>query len=329
MTIMVRWLLGLLLVAWASNGSAQTYPGSPIRILVPIAAGSVTDVIARAASLELSKRLGQQVVIENRPGANGILAATACARAQPDGYTLCLVYHNTMSINPLTLDKLPYDPVKDFAPITSLYLLNELLATNAKVPVKTVEEFKALARSKPSAMNFGTLGQGSQPDMFLRWLNTQWGSKIVGVPYRGGGPIAQALAAGDIQLGKMGLGNFIGQVKAGRVTPLAVSSPKRSPLMPDVPTFAEVGLGEFPAKGWWGIVAPAGTPPDIIAKLNSEFVRLHRDDPKFTAFLEQQGVVPQAGSVEQFKEFLVKDREVANTLLTLANIQRKDYKPPQ
>lgn len=324
MSIIIRCLFCLLVLVGTTIAQAQGYPDRPIRILVPIAAGSVTDVIARAASLDLSKRLGQQVVIENRPGANGILAATACARAQPDGYTLCLVYHNTMSINPLTYNKLPYDPVKDFAPITSLYLLNELLATNAKTPAKSIAEFKAQALKSPSKMNFGTLGQGSQPDMFLRWLNTQWDSKIVGVPYRGGGPIAQALAANDIQLGKMGIGNFLGQVKAGRVTPLAVSSP--SPLLPGVPSFADVGLGAFPAKAWWGIVAPAGTPPDIIAKLNKEFVRLHRDDPKFTAFLKQQGVVPHAGSVEQFKEFLAKDHDVADQLLKLANVSRKDYK---
>jgi tripartite-type tricarboxylate transporter receptor subunit TctC len=318
-------LLGLLIAGWASNVSAQPYPSKPIRVLVPIAAGSVTDVIARATAIELTKRLGQQVVIENRPGANGILAAQACARAEPDGYTLCYIYHNTTSINPLTYDKLPYDPAKDLAPITSLYLLNELFAATPGVPAKSVEDLRALAHAKPQALNFGTLGPGSQPDLFLRWLNREWKTAIVGVPYRGGGPIAQAISAGEIQLGKMGIGNFIAQVQAGRVRPLAVSS--ASPLMPGVPTFAEVGLGAFPAKGWWGIAAPANTPPAVVERLNSEFVRLHRDDAAFVDFLHKQGVVPHAGSVQEFREFLRKDHAVAEELLRLADVKREVYAP--
>jgi tripartite-type tricarboxylate transporter receptor subunit TctC len=203
-------LIVALLMVWAPPVGAQTYPDRPIRVIVPIAAGSVTDVIMRATANELAPRLGQSFVIENKGGASGIPGTQACAQAAPDGYTLCLVYHNTLSINPLMFNKLPYDVDKDFTLITNLYLLVEALTVSSSLNVGTAAELKAYAQAHPTTLNYGTLGPGSNPEMFLKWMNQQWNVNIVGIPYRGGGPIAQALVAGELQIGKMGLGNFLG-----------------------------------------------------------------------------------------------------------------------
>ncbi|HVZ50915.1 MAG TPA: tripartite tricarboxylate transporter substrate binding protein, partial [Pseudolabrys sp.] len=261
MSIVRRLLLSLLLACAALPAQAAGYPERPIRLIVSIAAGSVTDVIMRKAAAELTPTVGQQFVIENRGGASGILAAQTCAAATPDGYTLCVIYHSTMSYNPLLFDKLPYDADRDLVPITRLFFLNEGLFVSSALGVNSVAELKKLAQSKPESLNYATLGEGSFPDLFLRWLNNQWGTKIVGVPYKGGGPAAQALAGNQVQLTRFGIGNFLGLIKSGHVKALAVSADQRSPLLPDVPTLAEAGLGGYPGQGWWGLAAPKGTPP--------------------------------------------------------------------
>ena len=261
MTALFRAMLVALATTIAAvPAGAQNYPDKPIRLIVSIAAGSVTDVIMRAAANELAPRLGQQLVIENKGGASGIPAAQACATSPPDGYTLCVIYHSTLVFNPLLFDKLPYDPDKDFDLIARLFFLIEAVAVNPSLGVNSMAELKTAAQAKPQAFNYGTLGPGSFPELFLKWVNNQWSTSIVAIPYRGGGPIAQALAAGDIQIGNMGLGNFLGLAQGGKLKLLAVSAPKRSTLAPDVPTFAEAGIGGYPGRGWWGLAAPKGTP---------------------------------------------------------------------
>jgi tripartite-type tricarboxylate transporter receptor subunit TctC len=319
--------LAAALLVWAAPANAQTYPDRPIRVIVPIAAGSVTDVIMRATANELAPRLGQPFVIENKGGASGIPGAQACAQAAPDGYTLCLVYHNTLSINPLIFNKLPYDPDKDFAPITNLYLLVEALFVNSALNVNTAGELKAYAQAHPAALNYGTLGPGSNPEMFLKWMNQTWNVNIVGIPYRGGGPIAQALVAGELQVAKMGLGNFLGLLGTGKIKPLAVAAARRSVLLPDVPTLAEAGI-DFPPFGWWGLAAPRGVPQAIVDRLNAEFVKLYRE-PKFVGYLEQQAVLPAPGTPAEFVAFLAQDRRAAELLIKIANQPREDYKPQQ
>ena len=304
---------------------AQTYPERPIRMIVSIAPGSVTDVIMRAAANELSPRLGQQLVIENKGGASGIPAAQACATAPPDGYTLCVIYHNTLSFNPLLFNKLPYEP-DDLVPIARLFFLIEALAVTPSLDVGSVAELKRLAQAKPTAFNYGTLGPGSAPELLLKWLNNQWGTGIVGVPYRGGGPIAQALAAGDIQIGNMGLGNFVALAQAGKLKLVAVMADQRSALVPDVPTFAEAGLDGYRWRGWWGLAAPKGTPKRIVERVSAEFTKLFKE-PGFVAFLDKQAVVSAPTSPEEFSAFVQQDRKTAETLIHLANTPRTDYKP--
>jgi tripartite-type tricarboxylate transporter receptor subunit TctC len=317
-------VLTLVLSALSPQARAD-YPDRPIRVIVPIAAGSVTDVIMRAMASDLAPRLGQQLVIENRGGASGIPGGQACAAANPDGYTICLVYHSTMSINPWIFNKLPYDPDRDFAPITNLYFLVEAIFVNAGLNVKSAAELKALVQAKPTALNFGTLGPGSFPDLFLRWLNHEWNAGIVGIPYKGGGPIAQELVAGQLQVAKMGLGNFMGLLATGKIVPIAVAAPRRSPLLPDVPTFAEVGLN-YPGAGWWGLAAPKATPQPVINRLNAEFTKLLRE-PKTIDYMEKQAVLPAPGTPAEFAAFLKKDRQDAEGVVKLSIPNREDYKP--
>lgn len=321
-------LLGLLVLCAAGGAqapaNAQTYPDRPIRVIVGIAAGSVTDVIMRAAAQELQPRLGQPLIIENRGGASGILSAQACAQAKPDGYTLCVLEHGSMSYNPFLFDKLPYDPDKDLVPVTRLFFLTEGLFVSSALGVNSVAELKAMAQKNTVKLNYATLGENSFPDLFMRWLNNQWGSKIVGVPYRGGGPAAQALAANEVQVTRFGVGNFVGLVKAGNVKALAVAAEKRSPLLPNVPTLAEVGI-HYPGQGWWGLAAPKGTPAAVVDKVNAAFVKLFKE-PKFIDFLDNRGVVSAPTTPAGFAEFLKEDRKAAQELVKVANSKREEYK---
>jgi tripartite-type tricarboxylate transporter receptor subunit TctC len=317
-------LAGFVATAHAFPAQAQSYPTKPIRMIVSIAAGSVTDVIMRAAAAELQPRVGQPLVIENVGGAAGVLGGKACAQAAGDGYNICVIYHSTMSFNPLLFSNLPYNP-DELVPLARLFFLVEGVFASTELGVNSIAELKTLAQAKPTALNYATLGEGSYPDLFMKWMNNQWGTKIVGIPYRGGGPAAQAVAANQVQITRFGVGNFIGVVQAGKVKALAVSSAKRSPVMPEVPTFAEVGWGDYPGQGWWGLAAPKGTPPPIAARLSSEFQKLF-SEPKFMAFLEKQAVVPAATDQAGFAAFLKQDRQDAEKLIKIANTPKTEFK---
>lgn len=198
---------------------------------------------------------------------------------------------------------------------------------NASLNVKTADELRRYAQAHPSALNHGTLGPGSNPELFLYWMNQRWGTKIVGIPYRGGGPIAQALVANELQIAKMGLGNFLGLIGTGKITPLAVAAARRSKLVPDVPTLAEAGV-DFPPFGWWGLAGPKGLPAAVVERINREFVALYRE-PKFVEYLAKQAVLPAPGTPAEFAAFLKEDRKAAEFLMKLANKPPEDYRPPQ
>ena len=225
----------------------------------------------------------------------------------------------------MLFSNLPYNAETDFVPVARLFFLVEGLFASSESNVKTVAEAKALAQSKPDGLNYATLGEGSYPELFLKWLNNQWNTQILGVPYRGGGPAAQALAANQVQLTRFGVGNFVGVIEAGKVRALAVTSDKRSPVLPNVPTFKEVGWGDYPGQGWWGLAAPKGTPKEIVAKLSTEFQKLF-SEPKFVEFLDKQAVVAAPTSPEGFAEFLKKDRKDAETLIKIANTKKTEFK---
>ncbi|MBP7565165.1 MAG: tripartite tricarboxylate transporter substrate binding protein [Burkholderiaceae bacterium] len=302
----------------ALPAAAQSgYPSKPVRIIVPIAAGSVTDVVLRAAQPALSQQLGQPVVIDNRPGASGIVGAEACAKAAPDGYTVCAIYHATTSFNPFLFDKLPYDADKDFVPVTRLFFVTEGLVVPASLPVQTAAELRTFAQRNPEKVNFGTLGEGSMQELMVVWLNREWKTRIVGVPYKGGGPIATAIAGGEIQMAQMGLGNFIGPIQAGQVRPIALAASRRSAALPQVPTLEEAGLGGFPSRPWWGIAVPAGTPAAIVARLHQDLSTVF-GDARMTEAMQSRHVEPALTTQAEFAAFLRRDREAAGSLVRLA-----------
>lgn len=315
-----RWAAALAFACLCSEATAA-YPERPIRVIVPIALGSVTDVIMRKAAQPLAERLGQAVVIDNRPGASGIIGAEACAKAPPDGYTICAIYHATTSFNPIFFDRLPYDPDKDFSPITRLFFLVEGIAVSSATGAKSFDDMRSFARGHPGKVSFGTLGDQSVQELMIGWLNQLWGTRIVGVPYKGGGPIATAIGANEIQMGQMGLGNFIAMKEAGKLDILTVNSDARSPLLPNVPTMKELALEGFDSKSWWGIAAPRGVPADAVARLHSAFKEVF-ESPEFISFLQAQYVDSALTTPEGFKAFLTSDRDKARKLIGLYKAKR-------
>ena len=311
-------------LALAANlAIAQTaYPAKPIRVIVGIAPGSVTDLVMRAVAQELAPRLGQPLVIENRPGGNMIIGADACAKSAPDGYTLCVLGVDALSTNVHTIEKLPYYPERDLKPVSNLFFVLEALVVNPGVPVSSVAELRAFAAARPGALNFGTLGPDSSPDLFLGWLRDQWKAEMTAVPYKGGGPIAAAIMAGEIQLSTMGLGNFAGGIEGGRLRALAVGGQKRLARFPEVPTWSEAGLGAYAVRPWWGLVVPAGTPEGIVSRLNAEFTKLFAE-PKFNEFLAGRFLEPATSSPEMFAAFLKADRERAGQVIRAARQARR------
>jgi len=303
---------------------AQPFPSKPIRVIIAIAAGSPTDVVIRTAGRELLNTLGQPLTIDNRPGGNQVIGSEACARAAGDGYTFCVVTNTAISVNPHIVSGLSYDPEKDFKPVTPLwFLINGVVAT-ASLPATSVKQLKELASAKPGWLNFATQGAGTGPDIFRQWLNEQWKTDIVGVPYKGSNLIMNALIAGEIHFTRIApLGAYVGvQMKAGKIRLLAVGTSKRLSQFPDVPTYAEVGLDGFPQRTWWGLFTPAGTPDAIVKRMNSEFVRLFRE-PKFAAYLESQYVESAVTTPEAFAAFLKEDRESSRLLVKRYNIPRR------
>lgn len=301
----------------------QAYPSKPIRIISPLPPGSGVDVIMRKGGETLAQRMGQPLILENRPGGNMTIGADLCVRSAPDGHTLCLVTGSSMSFAPHTFAKLPYDPDKDLRPITNLFHLIEGLLAKAGLPANSVKELQALAVANPGKLNFGTLGPDSTTDISRRSINERWKTDVVGIHYKGGPQILTALAGGEIDFTRIGVFNALGLLKGGKVKILAIGGSKRAPLMPQVPTLEEVGMGGIPPeRPWWGLATPAAVPDPIVKRLNAEYVRLFRE-PSFIEFLDTQYVEAAVGTPEQFAAFLKKDREAAGQLVKHFNIPRQ------
>jgi tripartite-type tricarboxylate transporter receptor subunit TctC len=307
--------LMLLLAALAAPAQAQTYPDRAIRLIVPISVGSITDIATRLVAQELQARLGQPVVVLNKPGASMALGGAECAKSEHDGYTLCVVSPDTMSFNPLLVPNLPYDPDKDFVPVIDMYHVIEGLIASLGSGLNTLDDFRAKAVAQPGKLNYGTLGERTTTDAFRQWLSEQWKTRLTPIPYKGGGEITTALLGNTIDVTKIGIGNMTNLLADGKVKVLAVSAAHRAPRLPDVPTFAEGGLGGYPGGPvFWGLVAPAGTPAPIITRLHDELFAILRG-AKFTDFAERNFLDRAAGSTADFAAFLKKDRHDAAALV--------------
>ncbi|MBX9905119.1 MAG: tripartite tricarboxylate transporter substrate binding protein [Burkholderiales bacterium] len=285
-------LAGAVLAAFAAQGiAAEWQPTKPIRMLVGFAPGGGTDATARAMGGKLAERLGQQIIIDNRPGAAGNIATEITSNATPDGYTILMGTIAALAINPSLYKKLPFDPLKSVTPITRAVDSTNALVVHPSVPAKNVMELVALAKSKP--LNGGSSGVGGAGHLALELFNLQAGTKIVHIAYKGGGPAMADLLGGQINLIFATAASAVGHIKAGKIRALAVSTAKRSGLLPELPTVSEAGLKGFEANNWYGLLAPAKTPPAVIARLNKEAIAvLNMPDVKDLLFKQGLDVAP-------------------------------------
>jgi tripartite-type tricarboxylate transporter receptor subunit TctC len=294
-------------VAFATAGGSHAaapdkYPVKPIRLVVPFTPGGSTDILARFIGKELAETFGQQVIIDNRPGAGGTIGMELAARAAPDGYTLTMGHIGTLAINPSLYPKLPYDPLKDFQPITLIAMIPNMLSVNPKVPANTVQELIALARAKPGTLNYGSGGNGSAAHLATEYFKLMTKTDMTHIPYKGTGPAITDLIGGNISLVITGVPPQLPHVKGGRLRPLGVASAKRLPLFPDVPAIAETVKG-YEATQWYGILAPAAVPKAYIATLNGAIVKA-LNTVELKERLAAEAADPAGGPPEEFARLI-------------------------
>ena len=296
---------GFVLAQILVSGSvmAQPYPNRPIRLVVAFPPGGATDVYARIVQTRFSEALGQNIVIENRAGAGGMIGADLVAKAPPDGYTLLIGNIAALAMNVGVYSKMPYDPVKDLAAVLRTVDVSYALVVHPGVPAKNVQEFIAYAKANPGKLSYGSAGSGSAPHLATELLKQRAGIDILHVPYNGGGPMVADLLGGQIQVGIGDQANLMPQVKAGKLRALAVGSLRRSPNYPEVPTIAESGLPGFEAGAWQGLAAPAGTASDVVKRLNETLVKVMQM-PDVKERLLGAGLEPVGGSPEDFAQFI-------------------------
>ena len=271
---MLRASCTVCLLLLASAAFAQNYPARPLRVITPVSAGSAVDTVARVVGQKLSDAWGQQVVVDNRLGANGIIGTEAAAKSPADGYTLFLGNDAMLATNPNLYSKLPYDPVRDFAPITLAASIPLVLVVHASLPVKSVRELIAFAKAHPGEINYASGGNGSPQHLPMEMLKSATGIKVVHVPYKGLGPALNDVVGGQVPMMFAGMSGALPHIQSGRLRALAVGGITRSPALPAVPTVAEAGVAGFNYAAWTGFLAPAGTPKDIIARLHAEITRI-------------------------------------------------------
>jgi tripartite-type tricarboxylate transporter receptor subunit TctC len=297
----------LLASIFSFNVSAQsTYPNRPIRLIIPFTPGGVTDTSGRYIAEQLTLKLGQQVIADNRSGASGNIGAQMVASAEPDGYTLLLGYAGTLSINPSLFEKVPLDSLKDFAPIGKIGDAILILVANNDFPGKTWAEVLILSKKDPNGLSYGTSGSGGTPHIAGELLKQKTGANLVHVPYKGGGQALIDLLGGNIPLVYTAVAGANQYVKSGRIKAIAVSSAKRSPSLPDVPTFIESGIKDFEIDDWVGLLAPAKTPKPIVMKLNQALNEI-LNSPEGKAKLLGMGITPTPGTPEKFGEQIKSD----------------------
>ena len=304
-------MLGSLAVC-AAQGNAQTtpagdaWPSRPIRMVLGHSPGGNADTFARALVKPLAERLGQQIVIDNKPGANQIIAAEIAARAPADGYTVYLASQSSLVLNLGARKKLPYDPIRDFSPISLLYTIPLYLVVHPQVPAKSVKELIALAKAKPGEINFASVGTGSSVHLSGEMFASMTGTKMVHVPYKGSSEALVDLLAGRVQMMFDGGVSALPRVKEGKLRVLGMTGAERSPSFPDIPTIAEAGVPGYSALFWFGLVAPAGTPRPIVDRLSKEIGAI-LNDPVFKAMFASQGVDPVSSTPEEFSRLIAAD----------------------
>jgi tripartite-type tricarboxylate transporter receptor subunit TctC len=299
---------------------AQSYPSKPIRLVVPFTPGGVTDTSGRLIAEQLSKRLGQQVVVDNKPGASGNIGTQQVAAAEGDGYTLLLGFDGTLVINPHVFPKTGFDTLKDFAPIGKIGDAVLILVANPSFPAKNLKDLIALSKTQAGGLSYGTSGTGGTPHIAGELLRQRTGANLVHVPYKGGGQALTDVLGGNIPLVYTAIASAIPHVKSGKLLPIAVSSSKRASSMPDVATFIENGVADFEASSWVGLLAPAKTPRAIIARLNTELTAV-LNDPEVKERLNGMGITASPGTAESFGAELSRDLAKYGPVVKAAGIK--------
>jgi tripartite-type tricarboxylate transporter receptor subunit TctC len=314
----------VLILAWPVSVIAEgSYPTRPIRFISPFAPGGSTTAVARFIGPKLTESWGQQVIVDNRPGGNTIIGTQTLARSTPDGYTIMMAT-NTLVIMPSFVPKLPYDPIKDFAPIGNVYRSEFVLVINPSLAANNLREFIALAKSKPGQLNYATTGAGGSGHLANEMMNMIAGIKTQHVPYKGAGPALLDLIAGQVQIFINNPLTVIPHIKSGRIRAIAVTGASRLPALPQVPTFTEGGLPGLDVSPWFCVLAPAGTPKAIINKLSTEIARIVAL-PDTREFLDKQGMVPFSSTPEQLAALMKTDMARWAKVIKAANIKLEEY----
>ncbi len=312
--------IAMLAGSVAGSALAQNYPTRAVRIVVPQAPGAQSELFARMLGQKLGETLGQPVINDPRPGGGGVIGAEVAARAAPDGYTLLMATNSTHGSNPALYAKLPYDPVRDFAPITLTVGMPYVLSVHPSLPVTTLKQLIAFAKSRPGQLNFASAGNGSTHHLCGELLKSMARISIVHVPYKGGPPATAATAGGEVSLLFNTVGSVQPSIKSGRLRALGVTTSGRSVALPDVPTMAEGGLPGFELQSWFGLLAPAATPKPIISRLNAETIKA-LNTPEMKSAVATMGANVMSGSPEQFADHIKSEIARIGEIVKAAGIK--------
>jgi tripartite-type tricarboxylate transporter receptor subunit TctC len=315
----VRLLAALTAVLFVTAASADDYPNRPIRVFTTSSAGGLSDIFMRVLNDALHDRIGQPLIIENKPGGAGNIAARTCQDAAPDGYTICIINADTIMYNQFLYKQIPFDPDKGLGPIVNLFHLIQVLVVNSDLGVKSVNDLVAVSKEKPGTLNYLT---ASVPCVvYMDSVKRDKGADWIRVPFRGGGEAVAAILGGTTPIGLIGLGNVISQIKAGKMSALALVNNIRTPQLPDVPTLADLGYKGAPSETWYGLFAPPGTPKAIIDKLNGEIVKVISDPDFREKYLTSRSLVPAIGTPEQFDKDIKAGRIAAKQVVKESGLE--------
>ncbi len=311
--------IGSLLCAQTATFGQDAYPTRPIKFIVPYSAGGPLDVLARSLGRVYQERYGQNLVIENRPGANTAIAASSCKNATPDGYTVCMLSAATISFNQYLYSKLTYDPHSDFEPISNLVFNRQVLVVHPSIPVKNLAELVAYSKSNPSKLNYASFGRGSDNNLTLEWIKSQTGAKFAHIPFGGAAPALLAFERGDVHLLMFtAAGVLLEKIRQGSARPILVSGDTRISTLPDVPTFAEAGLPNFRVRTWFGVFSPKGTPKTNNAILSRQLASIISDRSFQEQYLLLNGFEPAGSTPEQLAEHIAATQDDAQKLVALS-----------
>ena len=316
----MRFIATLIAGAIALAAEAQPYPSKPIRLVVPFAPGGSSSIVARAVGAEMSKELGQQIIIDNKPGGGGNVAMLEVARADPDGYTLIIGHIGTLAVNPYMFARLPFDTDKDFVPVSLLAKIPNIFVVNANVPVKDLREFIALARAKPGQLNYGSAGNGSAGHLAFEYLKLVANIDVTHIPYKGTGPQLTDLLGGRTEASSAGTPPLLPHVKAGKLRAIAVGTPQRLPVLPDVGTVAEQGFQGFETTQWYGLMAPARTPEAIVKRLSDEAAKAART-PAVAERFAADDAISVGSTPAEFAEFIRREQARWSEVVRKAGIK--------